>query len=64
MNTDIPEKPISPMIRFRATVFRQPEAGEWFWPDGDEKPGPLQFAAGADLSWHNNGYRWILELEQ
>lgn len=57
----IPETPRNPILRFRPVEYRVPEPHEWFWPDGDVNPVPLQFFKGMDLSWHNEGKRWILE---
>ena len=56
----VPLPPYKPRIMFRSTEYRVPVAGEWFWADGDQNPSVCRMSEGMDLSYHNNGQRWIL----
>lgn len=53
-------RPTRPTIRFKATEYRVPVGGEYFWADGDKNPSVCRMFDGMDLSYHNNGLRWIL----
>jgi hypothetical protein len=52
--------PESPSLQFKAIEYRVPTAGEYFWADGDVNPGVCKMFEGMNLSYHNDGRRWIL----
>ena len=53
-------KPKNVKLKFVATEYRVPFAGEYFWSDGDKHPTVCRMYPGMDISYHNGGKRWIL----